>query len=192
MKCGKSNCRCHGPGPKHGPFFYLNRCLPKANCNRSCSNPPTRSLRPGRVWPLMRRWCRCLIRSAKSITNCSAAASRWRPPRRERTGSVSGLRHQSLWLVPHGALRALHSPLSHDSDALPFSEPAAGRGHACGQLSGASQADGCPRASPTTTTTDARRSISPTGGRPAVTAFRSGPTSPTATAPSTSCSAPRR
>jgi hypothetical protein len=25
MKCGKSNCRCHGAGPKHGPFFYLNR-----------------------------------------------------------------------------------------------------------------------------------------------------------------------
>jgi hypothetical protein len=29
MKCGKSNCRCHGPGPKHGPFFYLNRCFAK-------------------------------------------------------------------------------------------------------------------------------------------------------------------
>lgn len=29
MKCGKANCRCHGPGPKHGPFFYLNRCFAK-------------------------------------------------------------------------------------------------------------------------------------------------------------------
>jgi hypothetical protein len=29
MKCGKSNCRCHGAGPKHGPFFYLNRCFAK-------------------------------------------------------------------------------------------------------------------------------------------------------------------
>jgi len=25
LKCGKANCRCHTTGPKHGPFFYLNR-----------------------------------------------------------------------------------------------------------------------------------------------------------------------
>jgi hypothetical protein len=25
LKCGKANCRCHATGPKHGPFFYLNR-----------------------------------------------------------------------------------------------------------------------------------------------------------------------
>jgi hypothetical protein len=29
LPCGKPNCRCHGLGPKHGPFFYLNRCFPK-------------------------------------------------------------------------------------------------------------------------------------------------------------------
>jgi hypothetical protein len=29
LPCGKPNCRCHGSGPKHGPFFYLNRCFPK-------------------------------------------------------------------------------------------------------------------------------------------------------------------
>jgi hypothetical protein len=29
MKCGKANCRCHSTGPKHGPFFYLNRCFAK-------------------------------------------------------------------------------------------------------------------------------------------------------------------
>lgn len=30
MKCGRANCRCHGEGaPKHGPFFYLNRCFAK-------------------------------------------------------------------------------------------------------------------------------------------------------------------
>ncbi len=29
MKCGKPNCHCHRLGPKHGPFFYLNRCFPK-------------------------------------------------------------------------------------------------------------------------------------------------------------------
>jgi hypothetical protein len=29
LACGKPRCRCHGPGPKHGPFFYLNRCFPK-------------------------------------------------------------------------------------------------------------------------------------------------------------------
>src|SRR5215212_8510656 len=29
LKCGKATCRCHADGPKHGPFFYLNRCFPK-------------------------------------------------------------------------------------------------------------------------------------------------------------------
>jgi hypothetical protein len=29
LKCGKLNCHCHSGGPKHGPFFYLNRCFPK-------------------------------------------------------------------------------------------------------------------------------------------------------------------
>ena len=29
LPCGKPNCRCHDPGPKHGPFYYLNRCFPK-------------------------------------------------------------------------------------------------------------------------------------------------------------------
>jgi hypothetical protein len=27
LKCGKANCRCHAAGPKHGPFYYLNRCF---------------------------------------------------------------------------------------------------------------------------------------------------------------------
>ncbi len=27
LKCGKANCRCHTAGPKHGPFYYLNRCF---------------------------------------------------------------------------------------------------------------------------------------------------------------------
>ncbi len=29
MKCGKPKCHCHTSGPKHGPFFYLNRCFAK-------------------------------------------------------------------------------------------------------------------------------------------------------------------
>ena len=29
LKCGKPNCHCHTTGPKHGPFFYLNRCFAK-------------------------------------------------------------------------------------------------------------------------------------------------------------------
>jgi hypothetical protein len=29
LKCGKTNCHCHSGGPKHGPFFYLNRCFTK-------------------------------------------------------------------------------------------------------------------------------------------------------------------
>ena len=28
-KCGKANCHCHSGGPRHGPFFYLNRCFAK-------------------------------------------------------------------------------------------------------------------------------------------------------------------
>ena len=29
LRCGKTNCRCHTGGPKHGPFLYLNRCFAK-------------------------------------------------------------------------------------------------------------------------------------------------------------------
>jgi hypothetical protein len=29
LKCGKANCQCHSGGPKHGPFYYLNRCFAK-------------------------------------------------------------------------------------------------------------------------------------------------------------------
>lgn len=29
LPCGKPNCHCHTGGPKHGPFFYLNRCFAK-------------------------------------------------------------------------------------------------------------------------------------------------------------------
>ena len=28
LKCGRPNCHCQ-QGDKHGPFFYLSRCLPK-------------------------------------------------------------------------------------------------------------------------------------------------------------------
>ena len=27
LQCGKANCHCHTAGPKHGPFYYLNRCF---------------------------------------------------------------------------------------------------------------------------------------------------------------------
>lgn len=29
LPCGKAHCHCHSGGPKHGPFFYLNRCFAK-------------------------------------------------------------------------------------------------------------------------------------------------------------------
>jgi len=29
LKCGKQQCACHAQGPKHGPFFYLNRSFAK-------------------------------------------------------------------------------------------------------------------------------------------------------------------
>jgi len=28
LKCGRANCHCK-EGEKHGPFYYLSRCLPK-------------------------------------------------------------------------------------------------------------------------------------------------------------------
>lgn len=31
LKCGQAKCRCHAQGPKHGPFFYLNRCFAKGH-----------------------------------------------------------------------------------------------------------------------------------------------------------------
>src|SRR5438046_3133679 len=92
----------------------------------------------------MHKCCRCWIRSAKSITNCSAGASRWSRALDERTGSVSGLCDQSFWLRPRGALGALPPALSYDSDALPLSEPAVGSGAPCGQLPGYLQANQTP------------------------------------------------
>ena len=32
LTCGRPKCSCH-QGRKHGPFFYLNRCLPKGRMN---------------------------------------------------------------------------------------------------------------------------------------------------------------
>ena len=29
LKCGKKQCACQARGPKHGPFFYLNRSFAK-------------------------------------------------------------------------------------------------------------------------------------------------------------------
>ncbi len=29
LKCGKRHCSCHAAGPRHGPFFYLNRSFAK-------------------------------------------------------------------------------------------------------------------------------------------------------------------
>lgn len=29
LKCGKAQCQCHHGGPKHGPFYYVNRCFAK-------------------------------------------------------------------------------------------------------------------------------------------------------------------
>ena len=27
LRCGQARCQCRSGGPKHGPFFYLNRCF---------------------------------------------------------------------------------------------------------------------------------------------------------------------
>jgi histone acetyltransferase (RNA polymerase elongator complex component) len=42
MKCGKPNCHCHTSGPKHGPFFYLNRCFAKGQMQSLLLKSPER------------------------------------------------------------------------------------------------------------------------------------------------------
>lgn len=32
--CGKTNCRCHHGGDKHGPFYYLTQCLAVGKINK--------------------------------------------------------------------------------------------------------------------------------------------------------------
>ena len=43
LKCGKANCRCHTDGPKHGPFFYLNRCFAKGQIQSLLLKSPCRA-----------------------------------------------------------------------------------------------------------------------------------------------------
>ncbi|MHB8524278.1 MAG: DUF6788 family protein [Limisphaerales bacterium] len=33
-RCGKSNCRCHHGGDKHGPFYFLTQCLAVGKINK--------------------------------------------------------------------------------------------------------------------------------------------------------------
>jgi len=33
-RCGKTNCRCHHGGDKHGPFYYLTQCLAVGKINK--------------------------------------------------------------------------------------------------------------------------------------------------------------
>ena len=75
MKCGKANCHCHSAGPKHGPFFYLNRGFAKGQIQSLLLKSPNQvdqarhslalTASPGGGW----------IKSAKSTTNCSAEAN---------------------------------------------------------------------------------------------------------------------
>jgi len=41
LKCGKPKCHCHSGGPKHGPFFYLNRCFAKGQMQSLLLKSPT-------------------------------------------------------------------------------------------------------------------------------------------------------
>lgn len=41
LKCGKAKCHCHTGGPKHGPFFYLNRCFAKGQMQSLLLKSPT-------------------------------------------------------------------------------------------------------------------------------------------------------
>ena len=50
MKCGKANCHCHSAGPKHGPFFYLNRCFAKGQMQSLLLKTPDQ-VEPGAPQP---------------------------------------------------------------------------------------------------------------------------------------------
>ena len=39
-RCGKSNCRCHHGGDKHGPFYYLTQCLAVGKVNKVLLKTP--------------------------------------------------------------------------------------------------------------------------------------------------------
>ena len=39
-RCGKSQCRCHHGGDKHGPFYYLTQCLAAGKINKFLLKTP--------------------------------------------------------------------------------------------------------------------------------------------------------
>ncbi len=39
-RCGKTNCRCHRGGAKHGPFYYLTQCLAVGKINKFLLKTP--------------------------------------------------------------------------------------------------------------------------------------------------------
>jgi hypothetical protein len=43
LKCGRPNCHCR-KGEKHGPFFYLSRCLPKRQMRTLLLKEPSQIL----------------------------------------------------------------------------------------------------------------------------------------------------
>lgn len=43
LKCGRPNCHCR-EGEKHGPFFYLSRCLPKRQMRTLLLKEPSQIL----------------------------------------------------------------------------------------------------------------------------------------------------
>ena len=43
LKCGRPNCHCR-KGDKHGPFFYLSRCLPKRQMRTLLLKEPSQVL----------------------------------------------------------------------------------------------------------------------------------------------------
>src|ERR1022692_3120033 len=144
MKCGKANCHCHTAGPKHGPFFYLNPCLPKGRMKRLCSKLRTKSTRRATAWPLTRKSKSGSIRSVRSTTNCSAEVNRSSRTLHERTGSVFKLHHQSVHLQPGGAQGAGLSALSSHPHPALIAESVAGGGRPRRQLPGHCQANQTP------------------------------------------------
>ena len=92
-------------GPKHGPFFYLNRCFAKGQMQSLLLKSPDQVDQARQSLAAYAQVQGCSTKSAKLTTNCSAGANRSPRPLDERTGSIFDLRHQGFRLEPGGARR---------------------------------------------------------------------------------------
>ena len=59
LTCGRPKCSCH-QGQKHGPFFYLNRCLPKGRMRSLLLKSDTQITQARQAVQAYRQWLEAL------------------------------------------------------------------------------------------------------------------------------------